>query len=169
MLAAVLVFSSFTPNKVEISEPKHFLFKINRSRDADEIWYTVNLNKSGVPDKETPIEAYWIRKTGNNETEPLTWIQNKYAYGVRVIQPYSKQSEKLKFQFVSYDGQDFELRKMVNGTFKVFTTIENKEVEVARIFVQIDGGSFWVPSIPYVKLTGYDVSSSNLVAQTITP
>jgi len=63
----------------------------------------------------------------------------------------------------------FELRKTVNGAFKVFTNIENKEIEVARIFVQIDGGSFWVPSIPYIKLTGYDVTSSNLVAQTITP
>lgn len=169
LLAVVLVFSSFTPNKSEISEPEHFLFKINRSRDADEIWYTVNLDKAGVPDKENPIEAYWVRKSANNITEPLTWIQNKYAYGIRTVTTYNKQTGNMKFRFVSYDEQTFELRKTINGEFKVFTTIENKEVEVTRIFVQIDGGSFWVPSIPYVKLTGYDATSSNMVAQTITP
>ncbi len=169
LLAAVLAFSSFTLNRMEIREPEHFLFKINRSRDADEIWYAVNLNKSGIPVKEVPIKAYWLRKTSNNETEPLTWIQNKYAYGIRIVQAYNKQTENMKFQFVSYAEQMFELRKKANGEFKVFTTIENKEIEVARIFVQIDGGSFLVPSISFVKLTGYDISSSNLIAQIITP
>ncbi len=169
LLAVVLVFSSFAPRGVIESKHENYLFKINRSRNADEIRYTVNLDKSGIPDKEVPIKAYWVRKSRNNETGSLSWIQNKYAYGIRIVQEYNKQTENMKFQFVSYAEQTFELRKTVNGAFKVFTTIENKEIEVARIFVQIDGGSFWVPSIPFVKITGYDVTSSNLIAQTITP
>ena len=168
-LTVVLVFSSFTAGGVSEAEHENYLFKINRSRDADEIRYTVNLNKSGIPDKMLPIKAYWVRKTKNLETEPLTWIQNKYAYGIRIVQPFSTQHENLKFQFVSFAEQTFELRKTVNGKFKVFTVIENKEIEVARIFVQIDGGSFWVPSVPYVKLTGYDINSSDLITHPITP
>lgn len=168
IIGVVILFLLVAPANAEVNKPEHFLFKINRSRDADEIWYTVNLNKLGIPDNKTPINAYWVRRSKNNETEPLTRIQNKYAYGIRIIQPYSKQHEQLKFQFVSFSEQTFELRKTASGKFKVFTYTENNEIEVARIFVQINGGSFWLPSIPFVKLSGYDISSSNLVAQTIT-
>lgn len=169
LLLALVVLSSFAPENPDVGEREQILFKINRSRDADEIWYIVNLDKTGVPNHEAPIKAYWVRKTGNNEIEPLTWIQNKYAYGVRVIQSYNEQRQSLKFRFVSYEGQTFELRKMANGKFKVITSIENKVLVVSRIFVQIDGDSFWEPSVPYVKFTGYDIASSSLVSQTIKP
>ncbi len=169
LLAMIMVFSSFTPDGAPEGEHENYLFKINRSRDADEIWYTVNINESGVLDKEKPIEAFWVRKTKNNEREPLSWVQNNYAYGIQVIQPYSRVHGNLRFQFVSYPQQTFELRKSVNGQFQVYTNIDTMEIEVARIFVQIDGDSFLVPSVSHIKLTGYDVASSNLVAQTITP
>ncbi len=162
-------YSSMSFAQGSAEDSSSFLFKINRSRDADEIWYTINLNRSGNPDNDQPIKAYWVRKTKNNVTEPLTWVQNKYAYGISIVQPYDMQSRNLKFQFVSYAQQTFELRKSEDGDFNVFTSIDNKEIEVARIFVQIDGGSFWVPSVPFVKLMGYDVTSYDLVAQTIKP
>jgi hypothetical protein len=164
-----MLFSSYSSAGNSVSEKDRLLFKISRSRDADEIWYTVNLTENGKLDENEPIKIFWVRVTKNNKTAPLTWLQYKYSYGIHVTIPYDKISGNLKFQFVSYSQQTFELRKSGDESFRVYTTIENREIEVIRIFVQIDGGSFWLPSVPYVEVIGYDVLSSDLVVQTIIP
>ena len=38
------------------------LFKIERSRDADEISYDINLGPNGDLNKNNPIHIYWIKK-----------------------------------------------------------------------------------------------------------
>jgi len=169
LLVVVLVSSSFTRAPSETGKPEPFLFKINRNPDADEVWYMVNLNSSGLPDDDHPIQVFWVRKSKNGETEPLTWIQNKYGYGVRVIQSYSKKYKTLKFRIVAYDALTIEVRRSAVGEYKAFTNIENREIEINRLFVQFEGSSQWFPKVSYVKLFGYDATSFNLVAQTITP
>jgi hypothetical protein len=150
------------------SNKDHSLFKIGRSRDANEIIYSINFDQSGKPDKSNPIEIHWIKKTNNNKIEPLTWIQKKYAYGIKVLNEYNIENE-IYFQFVSYDKRTFILKKEDDDSFKVFTFSGNKEIEVSRIFVQIDGGSFWLPSISRVELHGIEPGTGNLAMEIINP
>ena len=151
-----------------ISEKNTVLLTLERSRDADEIRYTANCTENGRLDTNEPIKVFWVRKTQNNETEPLTWIQKKHAYGIRITEPYNSVTGNLKFQFVSYPQKTFELRKNGEQGYKVYTIIENSEIEVTRIFVQMEGEG-WVPSISYVKIIGYTAGSNGLVAETIIP
>jgi len=94
------------PEAVEENKGK-ILFKIERSRDSDEIWYTLNLNQNGSLNQDMPVKAFWVRKT------------------------------------------------------------ENKEIEVERIFVEFDGGSFLAPSISEVKLTGIDLKKGGEISEII--
>jgi hypothetical protein len=140
------------------------LFKIGRSRDANEIIYDINLSSSGKINTSRPISIYWIKKTENGRIEPLTWIQNQYAYGIRFLKVGD---ERVDFQFVSYAERTFFIKKNDVGIYRVFTNSNNKEVEVNKIFIQIDGGSFWVPTIPRVELFAYDSQNGRPVKETI--
>lgn len=149
----------------EFTGSKH-LFKIGRSRDANEIVYEINLDSSGKLNSSNPIRIYWVKKTDNGQVEPLTWVQNRYAYGLHFI---NVSDYKADFQFVSYGERTFTVKRTSENVFKVFTMSQDKEVEVNTIFIQIDGGSFWVPTIPKVDLYAYDTQSGLPVVETIHP
>lgn len=155
-----LLTSFITVNNKDV-ETKPHLFKIERSKDANEIFYDINLEKAGTLSITEPIYPYWRRQTEGGAIKPLTWIQQHYAYGLEYI--YSSENYA-KFHFVSYKKRDFVLKKDSSGDFKVFTQLNNKEVEVNRIFIQIDGGTFWFPKISKVELhTNDPVTNKNIV------
>lgn len=168
-LLAWVAFSSFNLPGKEVEGNSQALFKIVRSRDTNEIWYTLNYNQNGYLNQEIPIRAFWVKKADNYRIEPLTRIQNHYAYGIKVLNSNHRKSTGWQFQFVSYAKQTFILRQIDSNHFKVYTQLNNKVIEVTRIFVQIEGGSFWVPSIPYVMLTGIDTQTGREIAETIIP
>jgi hypothetical protein len=130
------------------------LFKVGRTKDANEIFYDINLTSNGSLNVENPINIYWIKKTKGGTTEPLTSIQTKFAYGVDYL---SKNEHSAVFQFVSYDKRTFTLKKDNKGVFRVFTSVRNKEVIVNQIYVYIVGGSFWFPTVPKVELHATDL------------
>jgi len=57
----------------------------------------------------------------------------------------------------------------VENCYKVFAVSGENEVEVSRIFIQIDGGSFWLPAISKVELHGIEAATGNLAIETINP
>jgi hypothetical protein len=164
-----IALSSFHISEKGTKNKGQPLFKIARSRDANEIWYTLNLNQNSSLNTEDPIRAFWVKKAENYKTEPLTNIQSRFAYGIKLFDSKRNKATEWEFQFVSYARQTFTLRQIKDDLFKVFTDYNNKEIEVTRIFVQIDGGSFWVPSVPYVLLTGVDPQTGREITETIIP
>ena len=158
-----LINSSFVNSN--INKPYH-LFKIERSKDANEIFYDINLTQKNELNSENPINIYWIRATEGGSIKPLTWIQQHYAYGLNFIY---HSNTFAKFHFVSYKKRDFVLKKNKDGVFKVFTQINDKEMEVNRIFIQIDGGTFWVPKISKVELHTFDPITQKSKIEIINP
>jgi hypothetical protein len=141
------------------------LFRISRSHDADEIFYEVSLDSDGRLYAGSPVDIYWVRKTKVLVREPLTWLQNRYSYGIRFIET---SSDHAIFKFVSFD-KEFKLEKAVEGRFRVYTILDNRPVVVERIFVQFDGGTFLAPVISEVILYGRDVESGILLTENIKP
>lgn len=165
-----LLVSSFKPAEPISSDNENgYLFKISRSRDANEIWYTANLKTNGSLNLNSPIQVFWVKKEEKSDTEPLTWVQNRYAYGIELISKPNVHKGSIHFRFVSYANRTFELRPTKDKIYKVFTQSNNKEIEVNRIFVQIDGGSFWLPSVPYVQLNGLETITGNQITELIYP
>jgi hypothetical protein len=171
VLTGIFIWLSSSSFQTSYKKPDYSefpLFIINRSRDANEIWYSINSNRNGEIDAKKPIRAFWVKKEKNNRIEPLTWIQKNYAYGIKVISIDSENLNSWKFQFVSYSKRSFILKKK-ESQFRVYTTSNGQEIEVTRIFVQIDGGSFWVPSVPFVKLTGVNPETGEILSEIIRP
>lgn len=167
LIVAILTSFGFKHSGEAKTNTEYHLFKIGRSRDANEIVYDINIDKNGEPVRSDPINIYWVKKTNNNKVEPLTWIQKRFAYGLKILDP--ENSNEWHFHFVSYSKQIFSLRQADSNQYKVFATIKNTELEVNRIFVQIDGGSFWVPTISYVKLIGIEHQTGEEITLSIIP
>lgn len=164
LLVTLILFSSFVKVK-EINQAYH-LFKIERSKDANEIFYDLNITNENKLNTENPVKIYWIKNTENGKAEPLTWIQKNYAYGIEYLKTEASFAE---FQFVSYKKRQFQIKKDSNGNFKVFTTSNNKTVIVNRIFIQIDGGTFWFPKISRVELHAQDAKTKEKTIEIIIP
>lgn len=137
--------SSFTG----VKQVNH-LFIIERSKDKNVINYDLNKNSNGSLDLNNPITIHWKKTSGNIEN--LTWIQAKYAYGIKVTH---KSKELVKFKFVSYENKELMLIKRNKG-YSVILNEGNSVVEVKKIYIHFNGGSFWFPEIPQVDIEGID-------------
>jgi len=159
-------FFSFSDKETNNKEAHGSLFKIERSRDADQIFYDLQVVSKDKLDKNNPINIYWVKETEGGKTKPLTWVQQHYAYGLK----YTYSSENIaKFHFVSYNKKRFTLKKDKTGKFQVFTKVNEKEVIVNRIFIQIDGGTFWFPKISRVELHGQNPLTNKSLVEIINP
>ena len=163
-LVSIIFNGSFAAEKEANSNTT--LFKIGRNKDANEIYYTVKTSTDGSLDMTNPVKIYWIKFTKDGVIEPLTRIQNTFAYGLKFL---NRTPERVDFQFVSYSRRTFSLRKTKEGNFKVFTKANGSEVEVERIFIQIEGGTFWLPKIPQVELHARIPEGGESVVEIIKP
>jgi len=164
ILSWVSTSAMIVPETVEDNKGK-VLFKIERSRDPDEIWYTINLNQNGSLNQDMPVKAFWVRKNENNKIEPLTRIQKRFGYGIRSLDSENSRDNEWHFQLAAYKNQIFILKRSADLHYRVFTLSGSKEIEVERIFVEFDGGSFLTPNIAEVKLTGVNLKTGKEITE----
>lgn len=166
ILAVFLAFSLISGASISENSNNNSLFKIGRSKDANEIFYEVKTTQNGSLDLKEPIKIYWVKYTKNNAIEPLTMVQQKFAYGLKFLETTQESAE---FQFVSYSKRTLSLRKNSHGNYGVFTEVEGKKVELERVFIQIDGGTFWFPKITRVEVHAKKAEAGELVVEVIRP
>ncbi len=169
MYVSILVFligcgSSFAgePDCCE----RQFLFNIERTRDADEVYYYVKLNQDGSLHMDKPVNVYWMKFTQDGRQEPLTWMQRKYAYGLRII---DRGLEKVVFQFVSYDKLSFVVKRDSDGIFRVYLENSHYDLQVKSIRVYFASGTLMIPSVEKVELQTLHAGTGRLMVQSIRP
>ncbi|WP_432713173.1 DUF4833 domain-containing protein [Pedobacter sp.] len=143
------------PSSVKFPTPKGIknqLFYLQRDPNTNTIICELNLDKNGVIVKDEPIKVYWMRYGDKGEKKELNYIQRKFAYG---IEAQELGNDKYKLSFVSYKKFPMYLMKSeTDQKYHVYVTANNKKIQLDRIFVRIEGGTFWVPNVKYVELTG---------------
>ncbi len=144
----------------------NMLFYVQRDPNTNTVVYELNLNSKGVLNEEEPVKIYWLRYADGGAKQDLNFIQRKFAYGLNVkkINP-----EKYELKFVSYNKRAFYLMKSPDGKFHVYATIGKKQAFLKRVFVRIEGGSFWVPNVVYVEFTGLDPATGKEVLERFKP
>jgi len=139
------------------------LFYLQRTPNTNTIVYELNM-VNGKLDSENPIQIFWLRYQEKGQKEELTYIQRKFAYGIK----YRKIKEnQYELSFVSYKKYKMYLQLAGDGKFKVYTSINNKMAVLNKIFLEINGGAFWTPNIEFVEIIGKDPLSNELVKERI--
>ncbi|MFP5079802.1 DUF4833 domain-containing protein [Pedobacter sp. JCM 36344] len=154
------------PSPLRFPTPKGIanqLFYLQRDPNNNTLIYELNIDNSGNIDEDQPILAYWIRYDENKSKKELSYVQRKFAYGID-----SKKINKDQFElrFVSHKKLPFYLSKSAEDKkFHVYVTINNKKLLLDRIFVRIEGGSFWIPNVKYVELRGINQANDTVVTE----
>jgi hypothetical protein len=145
---------------------KDLLFYVQRDPDANTVIYQLNRNAEGQLDEAEPISIFWIRYAQGGVRKELNYIQRKFAYGLN-----TKKLAKDHYEvtFVSYDKLKLYLRKNSQGAFQVYTRINQEQAPLDRVFVRIEGGTFWVPNVLYVELKGREAASGKAVMERFKP
>jgi phosphatidylglycerophosphate synthase len=141
-------------------------FYVQRTPNTNTIMYELNM-KNGTLDDDNPVHVYWIRYANGGGTQELSFIQRKFAYGVKVnkLAP-----EKYKLLFAAYDKIPFYLMKSTAGIFHTYVELDGKMMVLNRIYIRIDpGGTFWAPNVKYVEFKVTDIASGKTVIKRINP
>jgi phosphatidylglycerophosphate synthase len=130
------------------------LFYLQRTSNKNTIVYDLNM-VNGLPDKEDPVHVYWIRYSDKGQKQELSYVQRNFAYGIKSTALANNAGYAL--HFVSYKKYVLYLMKSAaDNKYRVFTTVNSKTVVLNRIFIKINGGSFWTPKVEYVEIKGVD-------------
>ena len=133
---------------------KNQLFYIQRTHNINTIVCELNLSYNGQLDEQYPVHVFWIRYTEKAQRAELSFIQRIFAYGVK-----SKLISEGKYElhFVAYKKYPLYLMKSsADNKYHVYATIAQKRAILNRIFIKINGGSFWSPNIEYIEVKGID-------------
>ncbi|WP_084240649.1 DUF4833 domain-containing protein [Pedobacter africanus] len=138
------------------------LFYLQRDPNTNTIICELNVDGNGELNKKEPIKVYWLRYAEKGEKEGLSYIQKKFAYG---IQTRDIGNDQYELKFVSYKKFPMYLmRSAEDKKYHVYVTANKKKIQLERIFLRIEGGSFWLPNVKYVELKGLNTANK---AQTV--
>jgi len=155
------------PSPLKFPVPKGIsnqLFYLQRDPNTNTIICELNVDKNGVVDRKEPILVYWLRYAEKGEQEDLSYIQRKFAYG---IQTKELAKDQFELRFVSHKKLPMYLQRGEDKKFHVFVTVNQKKVQIERIFVRIEGGSFWLPNVKYVEIKGVNTENDAVVTERI--
>lgn len=139
------------------------LFYLQRTPNTNTIVYELNM-VNGKLDAENPIHVFWLRYQEKGQKEELSYIQRKFAYGIKYRQVKENQYE---LTFVSYKKYKMYLQLAADGKYRVYTNINKKMCVLNKIYLEIHGGAFWTPNIEFVEISGKDPASNENVKERI--
>lgn len=175
----LLFFSGFplaaqereSPRKVTVdrlpvpNEPNQ-LFYLQRDPDDNTVIYQLN-TINGAVDADKPVNSYWIRYAEGGVRRDLNIMQRTMAYG---ISHKRLGNGDFELRLAAYKSHPLRLGYCEkSGTYNVYTTINDREAVLERVFVRIEGGSMLSPDISYFELSGRDTATQEQVSERIKP
>nr|WP_315419011.1 DUF4833 domain-containing protein [uncultured Pedobacter sp.] len=155
------------PSPISFPTPKnvdHMLFYLQRDPNTNTLIYALNLKEKGTLNADNPIQVYWIRYGENGQKKELGYIQRKFAYG---IDTKALGGDKYEFRFISHKKLPFYLQKYRDKSYYVSVTINNRTIKITRLFIRIQGGSFWLPNVKYAEVEGTEELTGKPIVERI--
>ena len=143
------------------------LFYLQRNSNTNTIVCELNLDSKGQLIKETPVHVFWLRFAEGGLRKELNYIQKVFAYGIKT-QPQGNGTYKM--HFVSYKKQSLLLMHSPrDNKYHVYAIINQKNALLNRIFLKVEGGTFWSPNIVYMEMKGTDPSTGKELVERFKP
>ncbi len=165
------VAQTITPGSNYPTPPtdEKLLFYIQRSHNKNTIAYELNYMNDGSLNIKNPIHPYWILYEEGGGLEELSYIQQKFAYGLNFkVLDSSKLTQSVSF--VCYDKKSLLLKKSESDNkYYAYLSLNDKVLQVKKIFIKTDGGTFWFPVVNYIEVTGIELASGKAVSERIIP
>lgn len=142
------------------------LFYLQRSTNTNTVIYDLNLDKTGKANADAPVRSYWIRYAEQGQKQELSFIQRKFAFGL-TSKPLG--GDKYDIRIVSYKKFPLTLMRSPDGKYHIFAQLDQKQAIINRIFVKIEGGTFWFPNVVYLEMTGTELITGREIVKRFKP
>ena len=141
------------------------LFYLQRTPNINTVVYELN-QTNGMTDKDEPVKIQWIRYTEKRQRQDLSWIQRRFAYGLK---QKDMGNGTYELRFFAFKKVPLYLKKSpVDNKQHVFVDISGRQAILNRVYLRIDpGGSFWSPNVRYLEVTGVDTENGKELVQRI--
>ncbi len=145
------------------------LFYIQRSKNTNAIVYELNLKADGSINEEEPVHVFWLRYSSDSTKAELNYIQKNYAYGIESRMIPGKPGQFV-LNLVSYDKKKiFLIPASGSSAYQAFTLINGRMALLDRIFIRLNGGTFWFPVIEEVEIKGRDPQTHEVLVEYFKP
>jgi phosphatidylglycerophosphate synthase len=148
------------PSPIKFPTPRgiqHELFYLQRDPNTNTIIYVLKLKEDGKVDPEKPVNIYWMRYADKGQKEDLSYVQRKFAYG---LQTKALGNDEYELRFVSHKKLPLYLKRSpADKKYHVYIDANDKKIMLDRVFVRIEGGSYWLPNVKYVELKGLNAKT----------
>lgn len=165
-LVSLLCFSLSSPRlrrtrrKVLIQRSGGF-FHIARSVNKNLVCYDVNL-RDGKLDTHDPLNVYWVnREKHPGETNGLSYIQRKMAYGYKLI---SASDNACVCSLTAYPSRQLTITKR-DSRYVCYITINNQQAILQSLYVKASSKN--PLSVEYVELQGISVATNQPVTERV--
>ncbi|MCC7510910.1 MAG: DUF4833 domain-containing protein [Planctomycetes bacterium] len=140
------------------------LFIIQRSKNANEVHYEVQVNADGALADE-PVIAYWVLKAESGGREDLSFFERKMAYGFEVLPPDSSGDREMKL--VAWEDRTIRLTKSKDsGKWRAATTIDGERAYLTRLYIETDESGL-TPTVLHIDLFGETVDGGDPVRERV--
>ncbi|MEZ4750972.1 MAG: DUF4833 domain-containing protein [Bdellovibrionota bacterium] len=140
------------------------LFLIDRSLNRNQVVYEANVTTHGW-DEDDPIRVYWILHEDEGRVEPLSGIEQSFAYGISV----RKQTEQeLRFVLKALPKKEITVLQQSPGKFIALTEIAGAQAVIKSIFIKTVGSGIF-SSVRYIEVSGHSVSDEQIRVERIVP
>jgi hypothetical protein len=140
------------------------LFYIQHSNNHNTYVYDANVEGEGI-DATQPIDEYRILYAKNGETKPLSRLQRKMAYGMKLLE---SEPNLFTLRLVSTDKITFYLNYDENERARIYVTVNGRKIYLDRMFIKLkDGFLGFNVKVEYVLFYGEDCNSDQQVMEKI--
>ncbi|MEO8759451.1 MAG: DUF4833 domain-containing protein [Bacteroidia bacterium] len=148
---------------------KNMIFYVQRNHNINTIVYDLNFNADSTLNEEEPVHAHWIRYADHGEDVELSYLQKHYAYGIHA-KLIDREKKTYKISFAAYNKRDILLkRSTIDNKYHAYMSISGKLSLLTRVYIHIEGGTFWFPHVKYLDLKGKEISSNNSITERFVP
>ncbi|MFA6275832.1 MAG: DUF4833 domain-containing protein [Pedobacter sp.] len=150
LLSQMVIAQETKPAKLPTPRGKDLLFFLQRTPDANTVIYELNYKTDGSIDYKSPVKGSWIRYAENGIYKDLTGFEKKFAYGVKckAIGDGAFEIRLAAYQKIAM----YLLKSEDDQKYRIYIKDEGKNLLLKRIFVKVNGGTFWFPKVEYIDL-----------------
>jgi hypothetical protein len=157
------LFSGYPQNDYpEPAKTPTRLFYIQHSSNHNTFVYDANI-KGGIIDSSHPVKEYRIVYTQNGIKKPLSWIQKKLAFGMKLLE---SKPDLFKLRLASSKRTYFYLHYNESERARVYVTVNKHKMYLDRMFIQIKNGTSGIlVKGEYALFYGEDFNSGSPVIE----
>lgn len=139
------------------------LFYIQRTHNTNTVVYEANFDKNGQLDPEKPIHIHWVLYEEGGLIEPLTRIENIFAFGVKHKRIDNQEYE---IQLVSYKKLKLRLKQIAPFKAQILHGEGQAASSLDHIFVNANDAGLWT-KVKYLEVYTHQPDSENLKLEKI--